>query len=100
MHLAVCIVGALPSCFDLSLLMLCCFGVLLCFCFMCCFESAVVWCAGVLWVSAGRLEVSSHEVVRASVDESVVSGMCVVRCCVLVMLTVWRSHALMLCAVG
>ena len=99
-RLVVCVVGALPLCFDVSLLLLCCFCVLLCFSFGCCFESAVAWCADVLWVFVGCLEVSSHEVVRASVDESVVSCMCAARCCMLAMLTVCCAHALMLCAVG
>ena len=96
----VCVMCVLPSCFDVSLHWLCCFGVLSCYCCWCCFESAVAWCAVVLWVFAGRLEVSSHKVVRASVYESAVSCMCVDLCCAFAMLAVRCALSVVLCAVG
>ena len=95
---AVGVMGAMPLCFDVSWLWLHCFGVVLFFCCGCCFESAVVGCAVVLWVLVGRLEVLSHEVIWASVDEGVVSCMCVALCGALDMWTVWCAHAWMLCA--
>ncbi len=96
--LAVGVMGAMPSCFDVSWLLLLFFGVVLfCRC-SCCFESAVVGCAVVLWVLVGRLEVLSHEVIWAPVDEGVVSCMWVALCGVLDMWTVWCAHAWMLYA--
>ncbi len=95
---AVGVMGAMPLCFDVSWLLLLFFGVMLFCCCSCCFESAVVGCAVVLWVLVGRLEVLSHEVIWASVDEGVVSCMCVALYGVLAMLTVWCAHAWMLCA--
>ena len=95
--LAVCVMCVLPFCFDVSWLLLCCFGVVLLCCGSCCFESAVVGCAAVLWVLAGCLEVLPHEVTWASVDESVVSCMCVALIGVFAMLTAWCVHVLMLC---
>ena len=99
-RLVVCVMCVLPLCLDVSLYGLCRFGVLLCYCCWCCFESAVARCAVVLWVFIGRLEVSSHKVVRASVDRSMVSRMCVGLCCAFAMLAVCCALSLVLCAVG
>ena len=97
---AVGVVGALPSCFDVSGLWLLFAAVcLLCWC-GCCSESAVVGCAVVLWMPVGRLEVLSHEVVGASVYESVVSGMCVMLCCVSVLLVARCAYCWVLCVLG
>ena len=97
---AVHVVCLLPFCLDVSrLLLLCCCVVLRC-CACCCFQSAVVWCAVALWVFVGCLEVLSHEVVSTSVDEGMVSCMCVVRSGVIVVLAAGCACWLLLCAVG
>ena len=100
MCFAVDVVCALPSCFDVSGLLLLLVAVCLLCCIGSCSVSAVVGCAVVLWVSVCRLEVLSHEVVGASVYESVVSGMCVVLCCVFALLVVRCAHCCVLCVVG